>query len=94
MNMELQNILNLEWCERRKEKSKYFTEEFFELCEVKKYRNLFEEYERLVFKSDTFSKLKEDDNEEFKMENYVWFLSFDNKSIEEGFNLLMEVDEA
>ena len=90
----LKEIINEKESIKRTEKSKYFTEEFFELCEVKKYRNLFEEYERLVFKSDTFSKLKEDDNEEFKMENYVWFLSFDNKSIEEGFNLLMEVDEA
>ena len=29
-----------------------------------------------------------------KIENYIWFLSFDNKSVEEGLNVLMEVDEA
>ena len=90
----LKEIINEEESIKRTEKSKYFTEEFFELCGVKKYRNLFEEYDEVVFKRDTFYKLKEDDNEEFKIENFICFLSFDNKSIEEGFNLLMEVDEA
>ncbi len=90
----LKEIINEEESIKRKEKSKYFTEEFFKLCGIEKYRNLFEEYDEVVFKRDTFYKLKEDDNEEFKIENFICFLSFDNKSIEEGFNLLMEVDEA
>lgn len=57
MNMELQNILNLEWCERRKEKSKYFTEEFFEKYPTK-YRDLIEKYEIISFQINTLFKSK------------------------------------
>ena len=37
----LNEILWIEKCTLRTKKSKYFTEEFFELCKIKKYKELF-----------------------------------------------------
>ena len=36
----LNEILWIEKCTLRTKKSKYFTEEFFELCKIKKYKEL------------------------------------------------------
>ncbi len=88
----LKEIINEEESKKRKEKSKYFTEEFFKLCGIGKYRNLFEEYDEVVFKRSTFYRVGDEKNED--ADEYISFLSFSNKSVEEGFNVLMEVDEA
>ena len=88
----LKEIINEEESTKRKEKSKYFTEEFFKLCGIGKYRNLFEEYDEVVFKRSTFYRVGDEKNED--ADEYISFLSFSNKSVEEGLNVLMEVDEA
>ena len=109
----LREIINEEESIKRAEKSKYFTEEFFELCGIKKYRKLFEEYDEIIFNRRTFCKIEKDEDEEndtenyssydfdgssipisyFKYASYISFLSFDDESVEQGFNLLMEIDE-
>ena len=38
MNKELNFIISKKYIEKRTEKSKYFTEEFFKKCGIKKYR--------------------------------------------------------
>jgi len=110
----LKEIINEEESTKRTEKSKYFTEEFFELCGIKKYRKLFEEYDEIIFNRRTFCKIEKDEDEEndtenyssydfdgssipisyFKYASYISFLSFDDESVEEGYNLLMDIDEA
>ena len=109
----LKEIINEEESTKRTEKSKYFTEEFFELCGIKKYRKLFEEYDEIIFNRRTFCKIEKDEDEEndtenyssydfdgssipisyFKYASYISFLSFYDESVEQGFNLLMEIDE-
>ena len=109
----LKEIINEKESIKRTEKSKYFTEEFFELCGIKKYRKLFEEYDEIIFNRRTFCKIEKDEDEEndtenyssydfdgssipisyFKYASYISFLSFDDESVEQGFNLLMEIDE-
>ena len=109
----LKEIINEEESTKRTEKSKYFTEEFFELCGKKKDRKLFEEYDEIIFNRRTFCKIEKDEDEEndtenyssydfdgssipisyFKYASYISFLSFDDESVEQGFNLLMEIDE-
>ena len=88
----LKEIINEEESKKRKEKSKYFTEEFFKLCGIGKYRNLFEEYEEIVFNEETFCQISEQKNSE--KDEFIWFLNFDDESVEEGYNLLMDIDEA
>ncbi len=88
----LKEIINEKESTKRKEKSKYFTEEFFELCGIEKYRNLFKEYDEVVFKRNTFCQIGDKRDEE--KDEFIWFLSFGDESVEEGYNLLMEIDEA
>lgn len=88
MNMELQNILNLEWCERRKEKSKYFTEEFFEKYPTK-YRDLIEKYEIISFQINTLFKSKNKEIKDF----YMMSLDFRNEEIERIYNYLLDYQD-
>ena len=88
MNMELQNILNLEWCERRKEKSKYFTEEFFEKHPTK-YRDLIEKYDTLEFNVITMYDMKNSEDENF----IIYNLELENKTIEKTYNELLDFQE-
>ena len=86
--MELQNILNLEWCERRKEKSKYFTEEFFEKHPTK-YRDLIEKYDTLEFNVITMYDMKNSEDENF----IIYNLELENKTIEKTYNELLDFQE-
>ena len=63
MNKELEKILDLKYNEKykRQEKSKYFTEEFFEKYPTK-YRDLIEKYDELALNNDTMYNMK---NEEY-----------------------------
>ena len=88
MNMELQNILNLEWCERRKEKSKYFTEEFFEKHPTK-YRDLIEKYDTLEFNVITMYDMTNSEDENF----IIYNLELENKTIEKTYNELLDFQE-
>ena len=88
MNMQLQNILNLEWCERRKEKSKYFTEEFFEKHPTK-YRDLIEKYDTLEFNVITMYDMKNSEDENF----IIYNLELENKTIEKTYNELLDFQE-
>ena len=88
MNMQLQNILNLEWCERRKEKSKYFTEEFFEKHPTK-YRDLIEKYDTLEFNVMTMYDMKNSEDENF----IIYNLELENKTIEKTYNELLDFQE-
>ena len=88
MNKKLQNILNLEWCERRKEKSKYFTEEFFEKHPTK-YRDLIEKYDTLEFNVITMYDMKNSEDENF----IIYNLELENKTIEKTYNELLDFQE-
>ena len=88
----LNEILWIEKCTLRTKKSKYFTEIFFVLCKIKKYKELFKEYEEIVFNEETFCQISEQKNSE--KDEFIWFLNFDDESVEEGYNLLMDIDEA
>ena len=52
----LDEILDYERCKKRTEKSRYFTEKFFEKYPTK-YRELFEEYEKIFFKDNVYYKV-------------------------------------
>ena len=52
----LDEILDYERCKKRTEKSKYFTEKFFEKYPMK-YKELFEEYEKIFFKDNVYYKI-------------------------------------
>lgn len=75
---------------RTKRNSKYFTEEFFETYEIKKYRNLFEEYEEIWFTDDGYCQIRK---ERDKFDVFVWRLTLQDEEVERGKNVLMEMDE-
>ena len=75
---------------RTKRNSKYFTEEFFETYEIKKYRNLFEEYEEIWFTDDGYCQIRK---ERDKFDLFVWRLTLQDEEVERGKNVLMEMDE-
>ncbi|QUB96410.1 hypothetical protein [Leptotrichia sp. oral taxon 221] len=75
---------------RTKRNSKYFTKEFFETYEIKKYRNLFEEYEEIWFTDDGYCQIRK---ERDKFDVFVWRLTLQDEEVERGKNVLMEMDE-
>lgn len=87
----LKTIIDYENSEKRVEESKYFTEEILDFFEIKKYRELFKEYQQITFVEETFCKLGEKKDKE--KDSFIWFLTLDNKSVEEGLNVLMDIDE-
>ena len=88
MNEELQNILYLDWCEERIEKSKYFTEEFFEKHSTK-YRDLIEKYDELALNNDTMYNMKNEEYYNF----FIHGLDFENIKIEKYYNFLLNLQE-
>ena len=87
----LREIINYEDSEKRTEKSKYFTEEFFEKCGITKYRDLLEEYEYISFNYDTYIQVGEEKNVNKDLYLIEFYLS--NEIVEKEFNILMESDE-
>ncbi|EEX74690.1 hypothetical protein [Leptotrichia hofstadii] len=57
----LDEILDYERCKKRTEKSRYFTEKFFEKYPVK-YRELLEKYEYVAFLTDVVFRIDLFDN--------------------------------
>ena len=87
----LEVIIDKENTTKRTERnSKYFTEEFFETYEIKKYRNLFEEYEEIWFTDDGYCQIRK---ERDKFDVFVWRLTLQDEEVERGKNALMEMDE-
>ena len=87
----LEIIIDKENTTKRTERnSKYFTEEFFETYEIKKYRNLFEEYEEIWFTDDGYCQIRK---ERDKFDVFVWRLTLQDEEVERGKNALMEMDE-
>ncbi len=89
----LEKIIDKENTKVRTEKnrnSKYFTEEFFETYEIKKYRNLFKEYESIWFTDEGYCRIRK---EKDKLDKFVWFITFNDEEVESGKNILMEMDE-
>ena len=87
----LEIIIDKENTTKRTERnSKYFTEEFFETYEIKKYRNLFEEYEEIWFTDDGYCQIRK---ERDKFDVFVWRLTLQDEEVERGKNVLMEMDE-
>ncbi|BBM39053.1 hypothetical protein JCM16775_1764 [Leptotrichia hofstadii] len=62
MNKELNFIISKKYIEKRTEKSKYFTEEFFKKCGIKKYRYLLEDYNFIEFNDATYCRKGENKN--------------------------------
>ena len=87
----LREIINYEDSEKRTEKSKYFTEEFFEKCGITKYRDLLEEYEYISFNYDTYIQVGEEKDVNKDLYLIEFYLS--NEIVEKEFNILMESDE-
>ena len=87
----LKEIINYEDSEKRTEKSKYFTEEFFEKCGITKYRDLLEEYEYISFNYDTYIQVGEEKDVNKDLYLIEFYLS--NEIVEKEFNILMESDE-
>ena len=86
--MELQDVLKLEWCEERIEKSKYFTEEFFKKHPTK-YRDLIEKYEVISFQINTLFKSKNKEIKDF----YMMSLDLRNEEIERIYNSLLDYQD-
>ena len=91
INKELNFIINDNKLEKRTEKSKYFTEEFFKKCGIKKYRYLLEDYNFIDFERDTYCRRGETKNPE--EDYYIDGLWLEDSNIEHGLNFLMELDE-
>ena len=87
----LEVIIDKENTTKRTERnSKYFTEEFFETYEIKKYRNLFEEYEKILFTDEGYCRIRK---EKDKFDEFVGYLTLQDEEVERGKNALMEMDE-
>lgn len=90
MNKEkhLREIINEEESTKRTEKSKYFTEEFFEKHPTK-YRDLIEKYDTLEFNVITMYDMKNSEDENF----IIYNLELENKIIEKTYNELLDFQE-
>lgn len=81
-------ILNKKLCIIRQEKSKYFTEEFFEKNPTK-YKYLIEKYDTLEFNVITMYNMKNSEDENF----IIYNLELENKTIEKTYNELLDFQE-
>ena len=88
INKELNFIINDNKLEKRTEKSKYFTEEFFEKHPTK-YRDLIEKYDTLEFNVITMYDMKNSEDENF----IIYNLELENKIIEKTYNELLDFQE-
>ena len=94
MKRNLDGLLNYKGCEKRTEKSKYFTEKFFEKYPTK-YEELLKDYDVLCFSIGV--RIKTFEKENIKLDSLVGELELDNDSIEKHYNefvnYLEEVEE-
>ena len=90
----LDEILDYERCKKRTEKSRYFTEKFFEKYPTK-YEELLKDYDVLCFSIGV--RIKTFEKENIKLDSLVGELELDNDSIEKHYNefvnYLEEVEE-
>ena len=86
----LDEILDYERCKKRTEKSRYFTEKFFEKYPTK-YRELLEDYELVDFLQNTVCKYIN----KYKKEDYVviYNLELKNERIEKEYNVITDIIE-
>ena len=84
----LKEIINEKESIKRTEKSKYFTEEFFEKHPTK-YRDLIEKYDTLEFNVITMYDMKNSEDENF----IIYNLELENKIIEKTYNELLDFQE-
>ena len=86
----LDEILDYERCKKRTEKSRYFTEKFFEKYPTK-YRELLEDYELVDFLQNTVCKYIN----KYKKEDYVviYNLELKNERIEKEYNTITDIIE-
>lgn len=86
----LDEILDYERCKKRTEKSRYFTEIFFEKYPTK-YRELLEDYELVDFLQNTVCKYIN----KYKKEDYVviYNLELKNERIEKEYNVITDIIE-
>ena len=90
----LEKIIDYTKSKERVEKSKYFTEEFFEKYGIKKYKELIEKYEEIYFKSqDGTVYCKRNSDDKFVKEYSLYKFEFSDAIIEAGKEFLKELDE-
>ena len=86
----LDEILDYERCKKRTEKSRYFTEIFFEKYPTK-YKELLENYERVDFLRNTVCKYI--DNYGFEDYVVIYNLELKNERIEKEYNTITDIIE-
>lgn len=86
----LDEILDYERCKKRTEKSRYFTEIFFEKYPTK-YKELLENYESVDFLKNTVCKYI--DNYGFEDYVVIYNLELKNERIEKEYNTITDIIE-
>ena len=87
----LDEILDYERCKKRTEKSRYFTEIFFEKYPTK-YRELLENYDEIYFVNDTTCKYIN----KYGKEDYTYIylgIKLENERIEKEYNVITDIIE-
>ena len=90
MRRNLDEILDYERCKKRTEKSRYFTEIFFEKYPTK-YKELLENYESVDFLKNTVCKYI--DNYGFEDYVVIYNLELKNERIEKEYNTITDIIE-
>ena len=90
MRRNLDEILDYERCKKRTEKSRYFTEIFFEKYPTK-YKELLENYESVDFLKNTVCKYI--DNYGFEHYVVIYNLELKNERIEKEYNVITDIIE-
>ena len=90
MRRNLDEILDYERCKKRTEKSRYFTEIFFEKYPTK-YKELLENYESVDFLKNTVCKYI--DNYGFEDYVVIYNLELKNERIEKEYNVITDIIE-
>ena len=91
MRRNLDEILDYERCKKRTEKSRYFTEIFFEKYPTK-YRELLENYDEIYFVNDTACKYIN----KYGKEDYTYIylgIKLENERIEKEYNTITDIIE-
>ena len=87
----LDEILDYERCKKRTEKSRYFTEKFFEKYPMK-YREILEKYDKIYFLNDVACKYTDKYGKVDYM--YVYLsLNLENERIEKEYNTITDIIE-
>ena len=91
MRRNLDEILDYEKCKKRTEKSRYFTEKFFEKYPMK-YREILEKYDKIYFLNDVVCKYADKYGKVDYM--YVYLsLNLENERIEKEYNTITDIIE-